>query len=154
MPASLTRSRTGDVAVIALAREPSIRFLCRSLTTGAVFTDYPSLLIDLRHAEPIGSRTRDAVERATRECLTRRQLLGVVEPGEHVRRAIAQARRTRRLLHHETDASSTVLGGIVDVLAVFMRGADALMRESGRARVRTPTDPERAPPTHRTEAET
>jgi hypothetical protein len=138
MPATLTRSRTGDVAVIALDREQSIRFLCRSLTTGTAFANFPAVLIDARHVGPLGPRTRAAVHMATRECLTRRQLLGVVEPGEHVRRAVAQARQTRRLLQHPAPVATTALHGMGDVLAVFVRGSDALLRRAGRARVRIP----------------
>ena len=138
MPATLTRSRTGDVAVIALDREPSIRFLCRALTTGTVFADYPAVLIDARHAGPLGLPTRDAVESAARECLTRRQLLGVVEPGEHVRHAVAQARQSRRLLQHPTPATTSALRATVDVLALVVRGAGAVAQQAGHARVRIP----------------
>ena len=138
MSVTLTRSRTGDVAVISVDREQSVRFLCRSLSTGAVFTDYPAVLIDLRRAAPLGPRTRDAVEKAAHECLTRRQFLGVVEPGEHVRRAVAQARQSRQLLQHPATATTTALHGAIDALAVLIRGGGALVRHAGRARVRTP----------------
>ena len=141
MPATLTRSRTGDVAVIAVDHEQSIRFLCGSLSTGTVFADYPAVLIDLRHAEPLEMRTRDAVEKATRECLTRRQLLGVVEPGEHIRHAVAQARQSRRLLQHPAPATTAALRGMVDVLTVLARGAGALVERAGHAGPRTTSAP-------------
>ena len=137
MSVTLTRSRAGDVAVISVDREQSVRFLCRSLGTGAVFADYPAVLIDLRRAAPLDPRTRDAIEKAAHECLTRRQFLGVVEPGEHVRSAVAQARQSRQLMQHPATATTT-LHGAIDVLAVLIRGGGGLVRHAGRARVRTP----------------
>lgn len=132
MPVTLTRSHTGDVAVISVDREPSVRFLCRSLCTGSVFADYPAVLIDLRRAVPLGPRTRKAIETATHECLSRRQLLGVVEPGEHVGRAVVHARQSRRLLQRPASATTTVLNGVVDVLAEILISVHEICPRGGR----------------------
>jgi hypothetical protein len=143
MPVSLTRSGTGDVAVLTLDREQSIRFLCRSLGTGTAFAAYPAVLIDLRHVAPIEPRTRAAVETAARTCLTRHQLVGVVEPGERVGHVITQARQARRLLQNPAPATFASLRGVVQVLFVLAHDADAFVRNAGRARARTPAEPGR-----------
>ena len=106
-----------------------------------MFADYPAVLIDVRHAAPLGPRTRDAVETAARHCLTRRQLLGVVEPGENVRHAVAHARQARRLLQHPTPAAITARHAMADVLAMLVRDTGALLRGSGRTRLGPPAKP-------------
>jgi hypothetical protein len=138
MPVSLTRSGAGDVAVIGLDREASIRFLCRSLTDGVAFIGYPAVLIDLRHTGPLRPQTRQAIADTAQVCLTRRQLVAVVEPGEHVRHAVARARQGRRLLRRPTAVPTRTVRVAAAVLTALARGAGTMARQPGRARAQDP----------------
>jgi len=86
------------VAVVHVGGEPTVAFLCRSLSSGAALANYPALLLDIRSAEPLAPDTQEAIERAAQFCLTRQQWFGVVVSGDSLPEAIHQARQWQRLV--------------------------------------------------------
>lgn len=138
MTVTLTHSNRGDVAVIAAHSDPAVSFLCHSLMAGTAFSDYAAVLIDLRDADPSDSTTLEAIEQATRSCLSRRQLVGVVRPGEDVAHAVAQARRRRRLLEGPAGSATASRRMAGDVLTGLLQTASTVVRQAARARARSP----------------
>lgn len=138
MPVTLTHSNRGDVAVIAAHSDPAVSFLCRSLMAGAAFSDYAAVLIDLRDADLSDSSTSEAIEQAARSCLHRRQLVGVVRPGEDVARAVALARRRRRLLEGPAGTATISARVAGDVLSGLLQTAGHAVRQVATARARSP----------------
>ncbi|HET7407817.1 MAG TPA: hypothetical protein VFJ21_11880 [Mycobacteriales bacterium] len=138
MPVTLTHSNRGDVAVIAAHSDPAVSFLCRSLMAGAAFSDYAAVLIDLRDADLSDSSTLAAIEQAARSCLSRRQLLGVVRPGEDVAHAVARVRRGRRLLEGPAGTATTSARVAGNVLSGLLKTAGAVVRQVATARAQPP----------------
>ncbi len=138
MPVTLTRSRTGDVAVVTMSGERSLKFLCRSLTSGAAFASYPALLLDVRANGALGADTRQALEQATRSCLNRKQWLAVVDRGDSIPQAVARARQWHRLVHHGPATYLGVAAPMPRIAAELWRTAVAVVRQAAPARARVP----------------
>jgi len=126
------------VAVVHVGGEPTVAFLCRSLSSGAALANYPALLLDIRSAEPLAPDTQEAIERAAQFCLTRQQWFGVVVSGDSLPEAIHQARQWQRLVVKGSGPRGGVARNATRVVVSLLRAVADVIGRIGPARARFP----------------